>query len=47
MKYMKPEIAVLDEAITAIQGAKPRSPVADQINHQLPLQSVGAYEADE
>jgi hypothetical protein len=48
MNYVKPEIAVLASANTAIQGvSKSTIPAYDNIVNGYTCQTVGAYEADE
>jgi len=46
MKYVKPEIAVLDPAIAAVQGTKADSHVIDS-SSDTRTHTALAYEADE
>ncbi len=46
MEYQRPEITLLNDAVQAIQAAKPGLMV-DSINPNDPQRSGSAYEADE
>ncbi len=45
MEYKKPEIVVLAQAVSAIQGVKPSGPLDS--NGSQTIHTTNAYEADE
>lgn len=47
MRYQKPQIGLLAEAATAIQGSKSSAPIQDNTDPFNPTYTHLAYEADE